>query len=311
MPEAAIAAQGVFKRFGSKRGRSTIDAVAGLDLHVEPGEVAALIGPNGAGKTTTLRMLLGFVRPDAGIVKLDGLPSGQAASRRRVGYLAEGFRPYDFHTARGSLAFLGCIQGVDPEQLHTAVDLALTRVGLHDVANRRAGTFSKGMRQRLGIAQALLHRPRILILDEPTSGLDPAGRGLFAKIIEHERECGAAILLSTHILEDVERLSDRVLVLNRGRIVLAGSVDELTQEHRGWWIDVGPLSQPAKERIRVAGFALPATRTEPAKIPCEVSRKQELLTLLLDEKVEIHGMRPRTRSLEDVYLEHVGMASDA
>lgn len=235
MAEAALVARGLVKSFGSLFRRQTVHAVRDLDLRVHPGEVVALVGPNGAGKTTTLRLLLGFLRPDRGSVRILGNSAGSMAACRSLGYVGERFRSYRYLTSRRLLRWLGSLSGVEGGRLESAITGELERLDLSAVADRRVGRLSQGELQRLGLAQALLHHPRVLILDEPTTGLDPEGRRRFVEILRAERDRGAAVLLSSHVLAEVERVCDRVIILRSGRIVAEGSIPELTVDAKGDW----------------------------------------------------------------------------
>ncbi|MFO1107170.1 MAG: ABC transporter ATP-binding protein [Amaricoccus sp.] len=213
-----VALRGVTKRYGP------IVAVRDLDLTLRAGEVVALVGHNGAGKTTQIKTMLGLARPTAGTVRLlGGDPAGDPGLRAAVGYLPESVSFHLALTGRETLAFYARLKGVPRDGL----DRALAAVGLGDAAGRAVGTYSKGMRQRLGLAQALLGDPRVLILDEPTSGLDPALRREFYAIVAARAAHGATVLLASHALTELEGRADRVVIVNRGAKIADGSLDAL------------------------------------------------------------------------------------
>ena len=210
---------GVAKSYGR------ITAVADVSFALKEGETTALVGHNGAGKTTLIKLMLGLVRPTAGAVSVLGEnpAAGEVAARRRLGYLPENVSFNMALTGRETLAFYGRLKRVPRSEI---ADL-LERVGLTAAADRRIGSYSKGMRQRLGLAQALLGDPAVLLLDEPTTGLDPALRRSFYDIVGESRSRGATILLSSHALTELEGQADRVIIVNRGVKIADGSIDEL------------------------------------------------------------------------------------
>ncbi len=220
---AAIRVEGLTKRFPGG-----VLALDGLTLQVPAGSVFGLLGPNGAGKTTCLRLLAGLTRPTAGRAIVDGrvVADDGLAVRSRLGYLEQDPRTYTWMTGREQLRFLGRAHGLDGAELGRAIREALDRVDLGDAADRRTGTYSGGMRQRLGIAGALVHRPPILILDEPVSALDPEGRRDMLELVASLRG-QATVLFSSHVLADVERVCDQVGILDHGRLVVEGPIDEL------------------------------------------------------------------------------------
>jgi ABC-2 type transport system ATP-binding protein len=205
-------------------------AVDEVGFQVEAGEVLALVGPNGAGKTTTLLCVLGLLRPDGGTIRVFGEPATSRAAHARLGFLSEIFYTYPYRRADDLLRFYGRLSGMSDAALAIRIPELLDRVGLGDAAHRRVERFSKGMVQRLGLAQALLHEPDLLVLDEPTTGLDPEGRRMVADIVAEARRRGAAIVLSSHILSDVERVCDRIVMLRRGKVVLEDQVANVTAE---------------------------------------------------------------------------------
>ncbi len=223
----AIAIRGLSKSYRSDFWKRPHLALQGLDLDVAKGEIFGFIGPNGAGKTTTIKILVGLHAASAGTVALFGQPHDEAASRARLGFLPE--RPYFYQhlTARELLAFYGDLLGVDSRVLKSRVGQLLERVDLSRVADDPLGSYSKGMLQRVGLAQALLGDPDLVILDEPMSGLDPLGRALVRDIILEERDAGRTVFFSSHILHDVETLCSRVALLIGGQRKGVGTVAEL------------------------------------------------------------------------------------
>jgi ABC-2 type transport system ATP-binding protein len=211
------------KRYGSRA------ALAGVSLRLAAGEALGLLGPNGAGKTTALRLLLGFARASAGGVSLFGRDPSDPAARRGVGYLPERLVLPERATVRGFLRLQAGLSGIDAAARDAEVDAALASVGIADRARERIGGLSKGLRQRLGFANALLGKPALLVLDEPTSGLDPLGIRDARGWILAARERGAALLVSSHGLSEVERTCDRIAILNEGKLAASGALAELAQ----------------------------------------------------------------------------------
>jgi ABC-2 type transport system ATP-binding protein len=226
---AAVSTRGLTKRFGGGRGVVALD---GLDLDVPAGSVFGLLGPNGAGKTTTLRLITGLARPTAGSVSIDGRPVGGGGPEagREIGVLDQDPRYYGWMTGRELVEFAGRLQGLPAADARARAAETLERVGLADAAHRRLAGYSGGMRQRLGIAQALVARPRLLLLDEPVSSLDPEGRRDLLALID-ELSADATVIVSTHVLADVERVCDRVGILDHGRLVTEGPLDELLRRY--------------------------------------------------------------------------------
>lgn len=221
-------ARGLEKSFGSRFGARRSVALRGVDFAITAGEAVALVGVNGAGKTTLLRMVVGSSRPSEGELRLFGRSPAERSARARIGYMPQAFRVHGFLTARKGLAMLGLLAGVPKAGLEAAVRRELDRVGLSGAIDRRLSTFSGGMMRRLALAQALIHRPELLVLDEPSSGLDPPGRRMLTTVLNEERMRGATILLSTHIIADVERCCGRVLLLSETSIRLDAEISRLT-----------------------------------------------------------------------------------
>ena len=308
MSEAIIDIHGLTKIYRTGVRRTPVHAVKNLALTVPRGAVVAFVGPNGAGKTTTIHTILGFLTPDAGRVRLFGLPPGPAALRR-VGYQPEIFHTYPFYKAREALRYYGRLSGMDRQAIDAAVPPLLARMGLESAANRTVSTFSKGMTQRLGLAQALLHDPELLILDEPTSGLDPEGRRLVLDIIGEERARGRTVFLSSHILSDVERTCDEVVMVNHGEVAFSRGMAAFQPEGDDWEIEVAGWTAAHREMLGDVAFTVASERHHSALLVCAAAQKQVLLRRLTSLPLDVGTVqRRRGASLEDLYLEHVGKA---
>lgn len=246
--------------------RKRVEAVRGVNFTVRQGETFGLLGPNGAGKTTTIKMLLRLIYPTSGSIRLFDQALGSRIVQSRIGYLPENPYVYDYLNPIEFLDLCGRLMGMSAAQRRTRTTDILERVGLSHAKDRRIGKFSKGMTQRVGLAQALLHEPELLILDEPMSGLDPVGRRHVREILAEERAKGRTLLLTSHILSDVEMLCDHVTILNQGRVRASGSLQtllrpevrrvELTLEHVSstlleWLISEGATVQEQDGRLRV------------------------------------------------------------
>ncbi|MBR0952528.1 ABC transporter ATP-binding protein [Bradyrhizobium canariense] len=216
---ATVSVAGVVKNYRAVR------ALRDVSFELVPGRLSALVGHNGAGKTTLIKLMLGLIRPDRGAIRVLGEDPavGDFSARRLLGYLPENVAFNAALTGRETLTFYARLKQIKPSTAWTLLD----RVGLADAADRRVGTYSKGMRQRLGLAQALLGRPRVLLLDEPTTGLDPALRQTFYDILNELRDDGATILISSHALNELEDRAEHVLIMNRGLLVAHGTLAEL------------------------------------------------------------------------------------
>ena len=219
--ENAVGIDGVSRAFGD------VKAVDGLSLSLAPGEIVGFLGTNGAGKTTTIKMITGLLRPDAGEVSVFGGDPSDPAVRARIGYMPEVATYYPYLNARELLAFYGGICGLDAKSVRERTDSLLESVGLADAAKRPLRTYSKGMLQRAGIAQALLNDPDLLVLDEPFTGLDPLARIHFRELLRSLREKGKAVFFSSHELGETELLCDRVAIMKKGRCVYQGPVKDL------------------------------------------------------------------------------------
>jgi len=227
MTDAAVAIQGLTKIFPVPLHRHSIVAVRDLNLRVEPGEVYGLLGPNGSGKSTTLKIILGLVSPSHGRTEIFGRDSRLVESREAVGFLPENPYFYKYLSGEETLRFFGRLCRLGGARLKNRTDELLELVGLTKARKRRLGTYSKGMLQRIGLAQALIHEPKLLVLDEPTAGVDPAGSRQIRDLIVDLKRRGITVLLSSHLLAQAQEICDRVAILADGALVREGRLEEL------------------------------------------------------------------------------------
>jgi ABC-2 type transport system ATP-binding protein len=278
---AALAVSGLAKRYG------TVEALGGVDLEVGEGELVGLLGPNGAGKSTLVKIACGLVRPSAGAARVCGARAGSREARGALGYLAELFR-FPGWTSADEVLELHQRLARSGGGEHERAEL-LELVGLGDARHRRVEAMSKGMQQRLGVAQALVGSPRLLLLDEPTSALDPVGRRTVRRLLEELRGRGISVLLNSHLLSEVELVCDRVVILLDGKVVAAGSPRELAGS-RGVEVET-------REGIRTYAHA---RRDDVPRLIADLVRAGE----------DVYGARLLTSTLEEVYVEAVGGETD-
>jgi ABC-2 type transport system ATP-binding protein len=295
MTDPAIETRGLRKAYGS-----TV-ALDALDISVAAGEVFGFLGPNGAGKTTAVKLLLGLTRPTGGGGTVLGRPLGDRGARRRIGYLPELFRYQAWLTAREVLDLHASLAGLPTARRRAEVDRVLALVGLAGRDRDRTGGFSKGMQQRLGLAAALLGDPALVILDEPTSALDPVGRDDVRVIIRDARDRGSAVLLNSHLLGEVERLCDRVAIVNKGRVVAAGSLAELLGEQA---VRLRVTDLPAEGLAALAAFGPVSTDAEGWVVirPVDPDRIPDLVAAVVAAGGRVHAVDPARRSLEALFL---------
>jgi ABC-type multidrug transport system ATPase subunit len=281
-----------------KRYDGRIVAVDKLSLRVRRGEVYGFLGPNGAGKTTTLRMLLGLVRPTAGSALVLGAPPGSPESLARVGAMIEAPSFYPFLSARDNLRVLARYSAA-PE---ARIDAVLDEVDLVARAGDRFGTYSLGMKQRLGIAGALLKDPELLILDEPTNGMDPAGMAEMRGFIRSLGRGDRTVLLSSHLMTEVEQVADRVGVINKGELVREGTVDEL-RGRESLWVRAEPLEQAERVLGAVRGVEEVACLDGGLRIAADLAAAPTINRLLVEAGIAVGELRPERDSLEKIFLE--------
>jgi ABC-2 type transport system ATP-binding protein len=291
-----------------------VKALRGVSLEIAPGEIFGLLGRNGAGKTTLVKILLDLVRPSAGTTRLLGVPSRSVRARREAGYLPEDHRFPDYHTGESALRFYGGLMGMSGAQLRARTRDVLGLVDLADVAKRKVRAFSKGMKQRLALAQALLSDPKILFLDEPTDGVDPVGRAKIRGLLDQQKRLGRTIFLNSHLLSEMEQLCDRVAILDQGLLVRCGTIDELTEAGHTFTITTSPpgsgpaaASPPPDVVAEVARLAVSVKATETG---LEVALRDDaaidaVVDLLRARGVGLRGLSGKRHTLEAVFLETV------
>ncbi|HEY9724787.1 MAG TPA: ABC transporter ATP-binding protein [Oscillatoriaceae cyanobacterium] len=305
MEAPAIACHGLTKRY--RRGWSTFAAVDDLALTVPRGVTFGLLGPNGAGKTTTIQMLLGLVRPSAGTAEVLGGAIQSLDVRRRIGFVPEKFQLPPFLSAEEFLDIQGRLCGMRGPALQKRVQVCLEQVGLAARRRDRAGGFSKGMQQRLVLAQALLHEPELLVLDEPTSALDPVGRREVRAIIREAHERGATVLLNSHLLSEVEAVCEEVAILRNGRLVRQGPIHGLTGAVLRVDARVGDFSPEVQSAVAALTTKLEAHPREAGHVDLafEVATDEQLPAIaraIVAAGGSLYALTPHHESLEDLFM---------
>ncbi len=299
MAEAVIRTETLSMRYGKKW------ALTELDLEVYQGEIFGFLGPNGAGKTTTIKILTGLLRASGGLSSIFGQPSREAVSHRWFGYAPENPYLYDYLTPREMLTLYCRLQALPPETHGDEITRVLWATGLTEVRDQKVKTFSKGMKGRLALAQALLGSPPIIFLDEPTSGQDPLARVAIRDIMLRYREWGGTVFLNSHILTDVERVCDRVGIINRGRLVSLGEVAEFEKGGDRLHVEAEGLEGGALEGLERAGKTW---RVVEGGIAIEgVGREEvpEITRMLVEKGARLYAVQPQKRSLEEYFIEVV------
>ena len=307
MSALAVRTAALSKTYG---GRQPVEALKPLDLSVAAGETFGLLGPNGAGKTTLVKLLLGLAHPTSGTGKILGNDIRQHDARASVGYLPEGHRFPTFLTGREALDLFARMAGVSDADRRQRAGKLLERVRLSEAAHRKVGTYSKGMLQRLGIAQALMNRPKLVFLDEPTDGVDPVGRREIRDLLEELRREGVAVFLNSHLLSEVERVCNRVAILKDGRLVREGTVEALTVTGRTWLLRSTPIP---RETARALATVLTTADTSHAPsegdalirstlVADDRSALNAALDILRAGGVEIESVEPQRQSLEELFV---------
>jgi len=282
-------------------GSKGAPALHGLNLEVKVGEVFGFLGPNGAGKTTSIHLILNLMSPSSGRAELFGRPATDAKVHRRVGYLPESVNLHTYYRGRGLLEFYAALGGMPRARRAGRIDELLRLVKLEDAGDKPVAKYSKGMLQRLGFAQALLHDPDLLILDEPTSNLDPVGRKEFRDILVELKRLGKTIFISSHVLSEVESVCDRVAILQKGELKRVGSLQELSAP-KSTRLTLQSLPAALIEAVVAASAEVTFQRTQVViKCPGE-SSSREVQQILHEGNVAVAKIETETESLEEIFF---------
>ncbi len=297
MTDLAIETQHLRKEYGSNV------AVKDLTLQIPQGEVFGFLGPNGAGKSTTVKMLLDLVRPTNGAVKLFGQSPGKPRVRAKVGFLPEHFRFHEWLRASEFLMFHGKLYGMSTTDLKKRIPELLGLVGLTDSAQMRLSKFSKGMLQRIGLAQAMLNQPELIFLDEPTSGLDPLGRRLVRDIIRRLKARGTTIFLNSHFLSEVEITCDRVAFIKAGQIVRIDTMADLLNQGTEVVLRVDRLKPELRTRLEHLGTQLQVNGSTVSMMVDNQEVIPEIARLVHQQGVNLYELSPKQKSLEEIFVD--------
>jgi ABC-2 type transport system ATP-binding protein len=297
--------------------RRSFEALRGVSLEVNRGEIFGLLGPNGAGKTTLVKLLLGIVRKSRGEARMLGRPAGDRGGRKEVGYLPENLRIPRHHTANSALDLFGQMSGLSSSAIRNRREDLLSLVDLADRARDSVRKYSKGMLQRLGLAIALLHDPKLIFMDEPTDGLDPAGRAKVRQVLLRLKREGKTIFLNSHLLQEVEMVCDRVAILDRGMLRGIGTVDQLVvaPQRSGSRVELLVMGQEATIVEALSGWncqVQPAS-ADTFNLSLEVQDQQELdhcIDALRADQISIVSLQHYRMSLEEAFLEVLGIETD-
>lgn len=297
--QPALEFDGVGKSYKKLFGGTEAVALRDFSLHVNPGEIFGFLGPNGAGKTTALHIAMGFVRASSGGGNMLGRPFGESATRKRVGFLAENVALYNL-PAEKCVRFYGALNGVSDPQLRERTRSLLGELDLADVSARKIGKFSRGMLQRVGLAQALVNDPELLLLDEPTSALDPIARVEIRELLLRAKAAGKTIFLSSHLLSEIENICDRVAFLVKGQVARLGTLSDLLEAGSEVEIVACKLPQEAIAALRVR--RLPSSDGL-VRLRGEKGRSRELLENIWQQGGEVISINPARATLEEMFLE--------
>jgi ABC-2 type transport system ATP-binding protein len=277
-------------------------ALHDLNLTVQPGEVFGFLGPNGAGKTTTVKILLGLVRPTSGEARIFGQPSSDPEARRLVGYLPENFRFQEWLTGRELLELHADLSDVPAADRERRIPHVLRLVGLADRGDERIKTYSKGMMQRIGLAQAIIHEPRVVLLDEPTSALDPIGRREVRDLIRTLSGSGMTVFLNSHLLSEIEMVCDRVAIIDRGRVVESGRLDDVVRGEPELSLHVDRVDAELLSLLERYGAVRFSDATTVRLAVTDASVAAVIADVLPRGGYRVFALTPVQRSLEDVFI---------
>ena len=305
--QEAISVKNVSKTFAKSVFGGSLRALHDVSFNVPRGQIFGLLGPNGAGKTTLIKILLGIIRRSAGEARLLGLTAGDRRSRRRVGYLPEQLKLPRHQTARTALEYYGRLSGMSHRDIRQRRDGILKMVGLDGRDRESVRRFSKGMQQRLGLAQALLHQPEVLILDEPTDGLDPVGRSQVRTVLQKLRDEGQTVFINSHLLQEVELVCDRVAILDKGQLRFVGTIEELTPD-KETAIELELLGKESDVLSALEGMSAEVLESSSPSVVrltipvVDSSQVDAIVDRLRSRQISIQKMNPKRVTLEDAFL---------
>ncbi|MEM7308814.1 MAG: ABC transporter ATP-binding protein [Planctomycetota bacterium] len=307
MSETIISVRDLNKVYGQRRLLKFLGqgfrALKGVSLEVGRGSVFGLLGPNGAGKTTLIKILLGLVRGAEGHAQVFGLSAGDPRARRRVGYLPEAHRLPTYLTGRQVLTLYGMLSGREKSWLEERMPAWLDRVGMADSADRKIREYSKGMQQRIGLAQALIHEPELVFLDEPTDGIDPKGRAVIRGIIAELKDRGVTVFINSHLLMEVEMICDRVVIMDQGRIIREGTIDEMTPKTGAVRFDVNPIPDDLGQMFDLSGTG--ESDDKGFELTVNDGEIDAVIDKLRARGISIQGIYPRKLTLEESFIDVV------
>ena len=295
----AIETKGLRKLYGNRM------ALEGLNLQVSQGEIFGFLGPNGAGKTTAMKILTGLVSPTSGEARIFGIVPEDPHARQSIGFLPEHFRCQDWRTGAELLGFHGRLSGMNAKQLRERIPEVLSLVGLEAHGDRRIRSYSKGMQQRLGIAQALLSNPDLVMLDEPTSALDPLGRKEVRDLLRRLRSDGITVFLNSHLLTEIELVCDRVAIIDRGRVVREGPLSQLLAGAHEIRIVLDRIDDALLASVAAFGSARDIDGRSLMLDVSDVEIAPRVARCLMEKGYEIYSLTPIQRSLEEIFAEAV------
>jgi ABC-2 type transport system ATP-binding protein len=305
MTAAAIEFRQVSKTYKKMLGGMKVPALTDVSFAVAPGEVCAFLGPNGAGKTTSISILMGFLYADWGRIRVLGHEPGDIRAKAKIGFVPENFAFYKHLNAEKLLRFHGKLSGLPEERTSRLIGELIAKVRLDGYERLKIGRYSRGMVQRLGIAQALLASPELLVMDEPTSGLDPSGRKEVRDIILGLKAAGKTIFLSSHLLSEVEQICDQAVIVDRGRVVRSGAMKQLLATGDQVQIVASGVSEEIVALLKECGATLEALNAG-VRIVVTSDRKREVVEKLWEAGQDVISLHPVKGSLEDLYMKLVG-----
>jgi ABC-2 type transport system ATP-binding protein len=305
MASPAIEFHDVTKVYQRRFSKERMTALANISFEAAAGEVCAFLGPNGAGKTTSIGILMGFLFADTGEIRVLGHSPGDVRAKQQIGFLPENFAFYKYMTAVELLRLHLRLAGIESARSESLIAGLLLKVRLDTYAQLKIGKYSRGMMQRLGLAQALLTNPRLLVLDEPTSGLDPAGRNDVLELLSTLKSEGKTIFLSSHILPEVEQICDRIVIIDRGRLVRAGRLRELLATGERVELVVAALPEDVEIVLAQGGAAIERGPSG-VRIEIEAGRKREIADMLWNAECDVISMNPVKSTLQEFFLRMVG-----